>query len=279
MRFRNNQFSTNGAMYYFCTYFDRNYLLKGLALYNSLRRYCTTFKLWALCLDSETFDTLTRLSLPSIVLLPLTELEQYDPQLQAVKRTRSLVEYYWTCTPELPLYILERDPNVDIVTYLDADLYFFQSPSPIYQELGNSSILIVEHRSAPPHAHYAATNGIYNVSINVFRRDENGLACLHWWRERCLEWCYYRPEDGKMGDQKYLDEWPQRFERVAIVKQKGIGVAPWNIQNYELSRQGGRLYVDNNPLITYHFHGFRLYNSISYQPTDNSEYVFTRRQL
>ena len=33
-----------------------------------------------------------------------------------------------------------------------------------------------------------------------------GLKALKWWRDRCLEWCYARIEDGKFGDQFYIED-------------------------------------------------------------------------
>ena len=72
-------------------------------------------------------------------IVPISEkvFEDNNKSLQKVKSDRSRIEYYFTCTPSLPLYILKNYPEVDIITYLDADLFFFSNPAPIYNELGN----------------------------------------------------------------------------------------------------------------------------------------------
>ena len=130
--------------YHFCTYFDRNYLPRGLALYRSLARHCQRpFTLWVLCFDATTYRTLDRLCLPGVRLIALDQFEAGDSDLQRAKTERSLVEYYWTCTPSLPLYILRHYPEVELITYLDADLCFYADPMPIYAEMGDGSILIV----------------------------------------------------------------------------------------------------------------------------------------
>jgi hypothetical protein len=253
--------------YAFCTYFDRHYLTRGLALYESLQRHCARpFTLWILCFDDETYAILSRLNLSGVRLISQAEFEAGDDALTAAKTTRSRVEYYWTCTPSLPLYVLAHHPEVELITYLDADLYFYGDPAPIYEELGDGSILIVEHRYAPEYASLADTSGIFNVGWMSFRRDARGLACLAWWRERCLAWCYAHYEDGKFGDQKYLDDWPQRFEGVVVLQHKGAGLAPWNLSQYRLAWRDGRFTVDGQPLIFFHFHSFRCVHDRVVEP-------------
>lgn len=247
------------AEYNFCTYFDRNYLTRGLALYHSLVRHCKRpFNLWVLCFDDETFDILCRLALPNICLISHRKFEEGDEELLRAKAQRSRVEYYWTCTPSLPLYILQHNSEIQVITYLDADLFFYSDPQPIYDEFSNGSILIIEHRYASKYAHYANTAGIYNVGIMAFRRNAHALQCLQWWRNRCLEWCYQRMEDSKFGDQKYLDDWPKRFRGVVVLQHKGAGLAPWNVSRYQLKYNRYKITVDGQPLVFYHFHGYKI---------------------
>jgi len=255
--------------YHFCTYFDRNYLTRGLALYYSLVRNCQKpFTLWVLCFDDKTYNILSRLDLPGLRLISQQSFEAGDEELVRTKADRSRVEYYWTCTPSLLLYVLRHNPEAEIITYLDADLYFYNDPQPIYDEFEGGSILIIEHRHVPGHAHLAAISGIYNVGLMAFRRDERGLAGLRWWRERCLEWCYTRVEDGKFGDQKYLDDWPERFLGVVVLQHKGAGLAPWNLSRYRVEFTHQSATVDGQLLIFYHFHGYRPISRCIIRPAD-----------
>ena len=76
---------------------------------------------------------------------------------------------------------------------------------------------------------------------------------MRWWKERCIEWCFDRSEDGKFGDQKYLDAWPELFgNEVTIVQQTEKTLAPWNV-NYMENKLQGKL----SPVF-YHFHGIRI---------------------
>lgn len=244
------------AMRFFCTYFDANYLPRALALYRSLRRHCPLFQLYALCLDDASYRALGQLALPGVEPIALAEFERGDEALLAAKRNRSRVEYYFTCTPSLPLYVLARRPQVDLITYLDADLYFFADPAPLFGEIEDASVAITAHRF-PPKLRALERYGRYNVGWISFRRDEHGLACLAWWRERCLEWCHDRVEPTRFADQKYLDTWPQRFARVVVLAHEGANVAPWNLESYALEHQNGAVRVNGKPLIFFHPQGLK----------------------
>jgi hypothetical protein len=135
---------------------------------------------------------------------------------------------------------------------------FFSDVRPILVVRG-SSITILEHRFQPWNQ-YLAVSGRFNVSWVAFRRDEEGLACLTRWRGQCLEWCFARLEDGKMGDQKYLDTWPDEFKSVHVLEHKGAGVAPWNFSNHRIHVADGQVQIADSPLIFYHFHNFQWLN-------------------
>ncbi len=252
-------------MYSFCTYFDYRYIIRGLALYQSLRQHCSSFQLWVLCMDSNCYAVLSELRLPNVHLIALEEFEKGDERLLEAKKTRSLIEYYFTCSPSLPLYVLDNNPAVDLITYLDADLFFFANPKPIFDEIGDHSIAIIGHRF-PPALSHREIYGIYNVGFVSFRRDENGLACLRSWRSQCIDWCYDRINNERFADQKYLDHWPSTFAGVAVVHHKGANLAPWNIAGYNISSKQNSVWVDDDPLIFFHFHGLKRVHDRLYDP-------------
>jgi len=116
--------------------------------------------------------------------------------------------------------------------------------------MGKKSVLITEHRYTREY-NQSETSGIYCVQFMTFKNDKNGMKALNWWRDSCNEWCYARFEEGKFGDQKYLDDWLDRFEGIHSLKNLGGGVAPWNVQQYDLCKKEFKL-------IFYHFHGFKF---------------------
>jgi hypothetical protein len=240
---------------YYCTYFDINYVSHGLSLHKSLLTIEKNFTLFILCMDVEVYELLNKLDLNNVELIKLSDFESNDPDLLKSKKTRSIVEYYFTCTPCLILYVLNHYNDVHTLTYLDADLYFFSDPQPIFEEISNSSISLIEHRYSKKYQSLTKF-GIYNVGLMTFRKDKIGLKALSWWRTKCIEWCYKRLENGKYADQKYLDDWATRFEDVKIIQHKGANLGAWNIENYTIDVVNDNVIVDSQPLIFFHFHAF-----------------------
>jgi hypothetical protein len=240
---------------HYCTYFDRNYLTRAMALHRSLVRHSQRFTLWALCFDNEAFAALEALQLQGVRPIRIEELEAKDPELRAVKGSRSTVEYYFTCSPSVPLHVMREHPDVDLITYLDADLLFYSSPQPIFDELGTGSVLIVPHRF-PDALRHLEVHGVYNVGLLSFRNDANGRAVLERWREQCIEWCFDRVEGDRFADQRYLDTWPGR-PGVVVLQHPGAGLAPWNFMRYRIDLESDPPSVDGWPLVFYHFQGVK----------------------
>lgn len=248
----------------FCTYFDHRYLSRALVLHDTLRDWVGSFRLWALCMDAEAEEALRRLNVDSIVIVPLRELEAYDRGLLAAKSNRSLIEYYFTCTPVLPKYVLASDHAIDEVTYLDADLFLMRPVDSLFDEMDDRSVSIIPHRF-PPSERELEQHGVYNVGWMTFRRTPEGTTVLDWWRDRCVEWCYDRPEDGKFADQGYLTDWPTRFRGVHVIKNPGANLAPWNLRTHLVAENEGRLQADGHDVIFYHVHGLRKMSAKAYR--------------
>ena len=247
---------------YYCTLFDSNYALKGIAMLRSLARHSVELHVYVLCMDNLTETLLTGLRLSYVTCIKLTEVET-DEILEA-KRDRSIAEYCWTLSSCIPWHVMQRHPEIDCITYVDADLLFYSPVEPIYAEIGDASVAIIEHRFTPRFSHLEV-NGRFCVEWVSFRRDQEGMECLRRWREQCIEWCYYRLEDTRMGDQKYLDEWPRLYRGVHIIQHLGAGVAPWNFDQYAIvTDDQSRTTINGSPLIFYHFHQFQLHDDGSF---------------
>lgn len=249
-------------MLVFCTLFDSFYLTKGLAMYRSLEKNCSSFHLYIFAFDDQSHAVLKNLALKYATIVSLSEFE--DKELLTVKPGRSKAEYCWTCTSSTILYIIEKF-KVTSCTYLDADMYFYRDPKVLFEEMGQRSVLITEHRY-PAAFDRSSSSGKYCVQFITFRNDENGMKALKWWRNACIEWCYDRYEDGKFGDQKYLDDWTTRFSGVHVLQHPGGGVAAWNVEQYRfVSRKDDMVLLSDKKsgyqfeVVFFHFHHVRFF--------------------
>ena len=253
----------------FCTLFDSGYLSRGLAMYESLNRHCKDFHLYVFAFNDECFSVLKSLYLANMTVISLPEFE--DEELLKVKPTRSRGEYCWTCSSSTILYVLDNY-DVDHCTYIDADLYFFASPQILLDEMDESESVLITPHSYTPQYDQSEKTGIYCVQFVYFRNNQQGRKVLTWWRKACLEWCYNRFEDGRFGDQKYLDDWPERFEGVHVLQHLGGGVAPWNMQQYRFEQQGKEIIgieletEKQFPLVFYHFHSLVFVTPFYFSP-------------
>jgi hypothetical protein len=242
----------------YATYFDSRFLTRGLALLGSLARHHPEALRWVLCIDELVYQTLKVLDLPNTSLLRLEELERTDAALQEVKPERSRMDYFYTLTAPFLRWVYEHTQS-RLLVYVDADVFFFDDPSPVLAELGDGTLGIIDHRYPAPHSGQYVY-GVFNVGVVLFQRSQSAYKCLEWWRERCIEWCFDRLEGGRYGEQKYLEQWPSRFSGVTVLQYPGSGLATWNVQSHCFERRDTRTLVNGKPLVNFHFSKFRVVN-------------------
>jgi hypothetical protein len=185
-------------------------------------------------------------------------------ELRSVKGGRTIGEYCWTLTPFAPRFVFAADASVERVTYIDADVWFRKHPRPLIDafEASGKQVLITDHGYAPEYDQ-SAVSGQYCVQYMTFSRG--GESVRKWWEARCLEWCFARVEDGRFGDQRYLDDWPERFADDVYVlrdKESELVLAPWNATRFPYGNA-----------VLYHFHGLRL---ISRERVEMGDYLLPK---
>lgn len=230
----------------YCTLFDSNYLSRGLACYESLKERVGSFTLYVFAFDELCYRILKELNLKDLVVVSLREFE--TEALLRIKNTRTAGEYCWTCTPATIQHVFKHF-NEDHCIYIDSDLYFYSDPVGLLNLAKKHPAMITPHNYTPKYDQ-TVKSGVYCVQYMYFQNTTDGRTILDWWSDRCVEWCYARVEDGKFGDQKYLDDWTIRFPKVFVSPNAGEGLAPWNIQKWSKSLR--------KQIIFYHFHSIRL---------------------
>lgn len=248
--------------YNYCTLFDSGYMSRGILMYNSLMKYSKDAFLYVFAFDDFCYKILKNMRLPRMKVISLTEFE--NKRLLEAKKNRTRAEYCWTCSSSSVLYVLENF-DVDNCTYVDADMIFLSDSSVLIKEMGNKSVLLTKHR--PSLLEEKPTpQGRYCVQFMTFKKDKNGLKALRWWADKCIEGCYARLEPGRFGDQKYLDDWTERFKGIHVSKNLGGGVAPWNVKDYEFKLSKNDIYVKRKnskegweKVVFFHYHQLETY--------------------
>lgn len=194
---------------------------------------------------------------PNVNVINLKLIEAKYPKLKIAKSNRSYVEYLFTLSPFLPLYVLEEYNFVNRITSLDSDLFFINDVSNTILDLGEN-IAITEHNFSFNNKHLIIY-GNYNVSFQSFPRTEESFLCLRDWCDDCFSYCYDKIDEfGRFADQKYLDNWHGKFFKLTALKSPAIGLAPWNVDNFNIERIGEKIIANGETVIFFHFHGFRI---------------------
>jgi len=246
----------------FCTLFNSGYLTRGLQLHNSILEHCEQFHLFIFAFDDITFNVLSEIDLKHCTIISLKDFLTDDTI--RIKKERTFAEFCWTSTPFIVDYVFRNYNQIDSCTYLDADIYFYSNPQVLLNEIpSDKSVLITEHNFADRYKHLEKF-GRFCVQFMYFKNESQGREVLERWRKDCSNWCYNKYEDGKFGDQKYWDNYVQEYDSIFISENIGAGVAPWNIDRFEINNANNLKVKDiingkERSVVFYHFHDLRFY--------------------
>jgi len=248
----------------FCTYFDSNYLIRGLALYESLSKNCESLVYYVLALDQQVKSFFEQRRFHNIVLLDIKDLENFEPKLKILKSERSEIDFIFTLTPILIKYVAQlHTKSMNYVHYVDADTYFFSSFKEYIKLLEDSNVAIVPHRYNFLVSRFYRKYGIFNVGIVSFKKSISALKTLDWWLTSCLEWCHDFPDSGRYADQGYLNKFPSIQSNLKIIENRGVNLAPWNMGFINPFKKFETIFIKEEvPIIFFHFHGLKLIGNI-----------------
>ena len=244
--------------YDFCTVTDKNFVYKCIALCNSIEKYISNSKIWILCLDEESENLIKKLEIQNTETISVSNLN--DPELEKTRLTRTKQEFAWTCKPNFMNYLLQIK-KVNTLIFTDSDLLFYNSIESVLEKYKNASILITSHKFSKKKEYLAPVVGYYNSGFIIFRNNETSRACTKKYKDQCIDWCFNYHDKGRHGDQSYLKTWPSEFKNVEEIVEKGVNLGTWNLEQYKVRKENDSIYIDNEKLICYHFHGFKAYLS------------------
>jgi len=268
----------------FTTLFDVNYIDRGIALYESISKFLSDYKLYCLCLDDLTFNKIREINDTKFIPLHikdefynnkdfeiLTKHNESVPITTPAKKCirPGLSPFHFALASFFTHHIMEKELPEDIL-YVDSDIIFYSSPDLIFNSVKGKSIGIVMHR----HNKVGCWVGGYNVGTVYFRNNEIGRKCLKWWRDVAMDKSNkWFPKYGHCGDQKYIELFEPMFGDVKILDDDIGHGAPWNFRLYKYFKD--KTIIEWNgkiqPLVFIHFSQFN-YTEKSYKVARKKEW-------
>lgn len=152
--------------------------------------------------------------------------------------------------------------GVESLIYFDADIRLFAPLDPVLAALGQASIVLTPHLLGRVDAdglvveRQLLRTGAYNLGFIAVRGDAVTESFLSWWCDRLAEHCLVDLAAGLFVDQKWVDLVPGMFDGVRILREPGLNVAWWNLQERPITLDGGSYCAAAEPLYFVHFSGF-----------------------
>ena len=243
--------------YCFCTIVTKEYLLKTLALYDSICRNSEkNFHLWICAMDQISFDLLSKMKLNQVTVLDARSIE--NQMLLKAKKNRSLTEYCWTLKASFMKYLLLSNKSIQSILYVDSDVFLYSTPSPLFNALNKRDVVLTCHNFTPRFHHLFLQKGHFNAGIVGFKNSRSAIRILNWWERKCVEWCYDEISNNRFADQKYLESIEKAHSSVSIISSLGANAAMWNIEGASIEEREGNVFINNSKLVFFHFSSFYI---------------------
>jgi len=249
-------------MIYIASMFNKPFLIRTLAMRNSVIKFMPVeVQFLFLFTDKKSGNMITALNFPDTKNFSINNL--HDKELVESRKDKTNSEFAWVAKVSFMKYLFDQPwiKQGDVVAWIDSDIMLYRSLLPLIEKMSASySIALMPHYFPKEKESLNNKIGRYNAGMFMFKVDENSKQAFADWRKQCIEWCYYRFEDGKLGDQMYLNAWPAKYKGVYEVPEKGVDIGPWRVKSYKITNPNDENFlIDEDPLVCFHFHGFKFY--------------------
>lgn len=218
-------------MYHISAISDKNYLVYGLALRDSIEKNTNSnFTIHYLALDEE-----TKLALKNVKNIKTYTIEDIEKEdlfdiLKANNPSKpgDLSPFHWALASFFTHYLIEKE-GLDHCLYSDTDMCFYDDIKSIFECVKDFDVGLITHKHLP--LDYNQSVGYYNVGILYFSNSKQSRKCLEFWRNCVADKNNpYFTKFGTCGDQKYLELFTHIKGGVKIKTiDEDVGhAAPWN---------------------------------------------------
>jgi hypothetical protein len=187
------------------------------------------------------------------------------PNLSWMKQNYNLVEINTAVKPFYFAYLFGVY-RAETILFFDPDIYVLSSIEPVSRELVSNDVVLTPHVNNPiakgtyPWENHFLKHGLYNLGFIGLKNTNNVQNLLSWWKERLAEHCLADSANGLYVDQLWANFIPLFFSKVFISRHPGANVAFWNLHEREVVAKGDKLFVNDSPLVFFHFSSFNPEN-------------------
>ncbi len=170
----------------------------------------------------------------------------------------SIVEFLTSVKPFYFNYFF-TNYAVDKIIYFDPDIIVFSPLIELEKNLDTYEIILTPHFTSPitdnflPTEKHIYNTGVYNLGFLALSRGENSKSLLKWWEEKLRYECILDLTTGYFVDQLWMNLAPSYFDKLLVEKKPGYNMAHWNLHERQLTEVNESYFVNNKPLIFYHF--------------------------
>lgn len=263
---------------------DIRYLPNLICLIESMEQnFSEDYKVHALALDDKVSNFFRSTSYKNLIVYDLSEINE-DFDIRAIRylpagseaisnagssgKDPGFVQFCWALAPCFGEWLMSKIKKD--VTYVDADILFFNDIKSFFEEVKGKSIGFVKHRIP-----YNASSGEYNVGVVHFNFDGPGRAALRKWKSFLIDPAnQYSLCFGSCGDQKFLETLELIYpEDVKVVDHNFGHLAPWNVTFHSYDNE--KILWDNKEqdLVYFHFAHF-IINEDGFKTSYNNEWIW-----
>jgi len=219
----------------------KNYIGLAKILERSLKQYNPECDFFIFVADE--FDNNEDMkNLPNNVIIARTVLDMDKAKWNDLSFKYNLTEFCTSIKPYCFLYLFENT-HYNTFIYLDPDIYFFNSLTPVYDALSAHSIVLTPHilnidirDNGENISDAILLAGVFNLGFLALKKDEYSAKMIKWWAYQLDDKCFMENFDQYYTDQKWMNFLPIFFNNNAlhIIRHKGLNVAPWNYYEREI---------------------------------------------
>lgn len=241
---------------------SNNYLAQAKTLGDSLLKFNPEYNFYIILVDQLSPE----INYSDLIHKIITIEEIFISGFDELWKKYNIIELNTCVKPSTFRYFFKQFPNLEFLFYFDPDIQIFDSLKGIESRFNANDFILTPHIINPlkiddlrPNEYDFLNFGVYNIGfLGLKNSDQILFEFLPWWEERTLKLGYIKPNIGLFVDQIWFNIVPLFYSKICILKNAGCNVAPWNLQERDLTKTSSKILVNNKDnLIFFHFSSFK----------------------